>query len=45
MRLSVIEYLLNQSVEEAKTMIRIRSMRNVAFDSHWHTLELNEILM
>jgi KaiC/GvpD/RAD55 family RecA-like ATPase len=40
----VIDIKLDESTEEAKTMIRIRSMRNVAFDSHWHMLNLNENL-
>ena len=36
----VIDIKLDESAEEAKTMMRIRSMRNVRFDSRWHPLRI-----
>ena len=39
---SVIDLKLDDSGEETKNMIRIRSMRNVGFDSRWHSLRVDE---
>ena len=38
----VVDIKLDDTAEEAKSMMRIRSMRNVGFDSRWHQLELSE---
>ena len=38
----VIDFKLDETAEEAKSMIRIRSMRSVGFDSKWHTLKTGE---
>jgi KaiC/GvpD/RAD55 family RecA-like ATPase len=38
----VIDVKLDEASEEAKSMIRIRSMRNVGFDSRWHELKVAE---
>jgi KaiC/GvpD/RAD55 family RecA-like ATPase len=38
----VIDFKLDETGEEAKSMIRIRSMRNVGFDSKWHTVKTDE---
>ncbi len=38
----VIDVKLDESGEEARSMIRIRSMRSVGFDSRWHTLKVDE---
>ena len=38
----VIDFKLDETGEEAKSMIRIRSMRSVGFDSKWHTLKIGE---
>lgn len=38
----VTDIKLDESTEEAKSMIRIRSMRNVGFDAHWHPLKVDE---
>jgi KaiC/GvpD/RAD55 family RecA-like ATPase len=40
----VIDVKLDETSEEARTMMRIRSMRNVGFDSRWHPLKVNENL-
>lgn len=33
---------LDETSEEAKSMIRIKSMRNVGFDARWHQLITDE---
>jgi KaiC/GvpD/RAD55 family RecA-like ATPase len=38
----VIDIKLDEISEEAKTMMRIRSMRNVGFDAHWYPLRIAE---
>ncbi len=40
----VIDFKLDETGDEAKSMIRIRSMRNVGFDSRWHRLMTGENL-
>jgi len=39
---SVIDMKLDETREEAKSMIRIRSMRNAGFDAHWYPLRIAE---
>jgi len=36
----VVDFKLDESGEEARSMIRIKSMRNVGFDSRWHPLKV-----
>ena len=36
----VIDFRLDETGEQARSMIRIRSMRNVGFDSHWHSVKV-----
>jgi len=38
----VIDIKLDETSEEARSMMRIRSMRNVGFDSRWHPLRIDE---
>jgi KaiC/GvpD/RAD55 family RecA-like ATPase len=38
----VIDIKLDEISEEARTMMRIRSMRNVGFDAHWYPLRIAE---
>jgi KaiC/GvpD/RAD55 family RecA-like ATPase len=38
----VIDFKLDETSEEARSMIRIRSMRNVGFDARWHPLRIAE---
>ena len=38
----VIDIKLDESTEEARSMMRIRSMRNVGFDAHWYPLKIAE---
>jgi KaiC/GvpD/RAD55 family RecA-like ATPase len=38
----VIDFKLDETGEEAKSMIRIRSFRSAGFDSKWHPLITNE---
>jgi KaiC/GvpD/RAD55 family RecA-like ATPase len=38
----VLDFKLDETGEEARTMIRIKSMRNVGFDSRWHRLKTAE---
>lgn len=38
----VIDVKLDETSEEAKSMIRIKSMRNVGFDARWHQLISDE---
>lgn len=40
----VIEFKVDEASEEARSMVRIRSMRNASFDSKWHPLSVNENL-
>jgi hypothetical protein len=40
----VIDIKLDESTEEARGMMRIRSMRNVGFDAHWYPLRIAAIL-
>jgi KaiC/GvpD/RAD55 family RecA-like ATPase len=36
----IIDFMLEEAAEETRTMIRIRSMRDLHFDSHWHQLKV-----
>jgi KaiC/GvpD/RAD55 family RecA-like ATPase len=38
----VVDFKLDESAEEARTLIRVRSMRNVGFDARWHPLRIGE---
>ena len=38
----VIDIKLDETAEEARSMMRIRSMRNMAFDARWHSLKIAE---
>ena len=38
----VIDFKLDDTGEETKDMMRIRSMRNVGFDRKWHTLKVDK---
>ncbi len=38
----VIDFKLEESGEETRNLIRIRSMRNVGFDSRWYPLKIGE---
>jgi KaiC/GvpD/RAD55 family RecA-like ATPase len=38
----IIEFKLEESGEETRDLIRIRSMRNVGFDRRWHPLRIGE---
>jgi len=38
----VIDIKLDESTEEARSMMRIKSMRNVGFDAHWYPLRIAE---
>jgi len=38
----VVDLKLDESSEEVKSLIRVRSMRNVGFDAHWHPLRIGE---
>jgi len=38
----VIDIKLDETSEEAKSMMRVRSMRNVGFDARWHALTIDE---
>ena len=38
----VVDIRFDDTEEEARSMMRIRSMRNVGFDSRWHKLEVGE---
>ena len=38
----VVDIRLDETTEEARSMMRIRSMRSVGFDSRWHQLEVGE---
>ncbi len=38
----VIDIKLDQSGEETRNLVRIRNLRNVAFDSRWHRLKISE---
>jgi len=38
----VIDFRLDDEGEETKNMVRVRSMRNVGFDSRWHPLKVGE---
>ena len=38
----VVDLKLDESGEEARSLIRIRSMRNVGFDARWHALKIGE---
>jgi KaiC/GvpD/RAD55 family RecA-like ATPase len=38
----VIDIKLDEVSQEAKSMMRIRSMRNVGFDAHWYPLRTSE---
>ncbi len=40
----VIDVKLDETSEEARSMIRIRSMRTAPFDSRWHTLRVTDNL-
>jgi len=38
----VVDIKLDETTEEARSLMRIRSMRNVGFDSRWHPLRMDE---
>jgi KaiC/GvpD/RAD55 family RecA-like ATPase len=38
----VIDVKLDETAEEPRSMMRIRSMRNVGFDARWHQLKIDE---
>ncbi len=38
----IIDFKLEESGEETKNIIRIRTMRNVSFDSRWHQLKIGK---
>jgi KaiC/GvpD/RAD55 family RecA-like ATPase len=38
----VIDFKLDEAAEEARSAIRIRSMRNLGFDTKWHPLTVDE---
>ncbi len=38
----IIDFKLDDSVEEPRNLIRIRNMRNVGFDGRWHPLKIDE---
>jgi len=38
----VVDIKLDDTAEEARSMMRIRSMRNVGFDARWHPLKIAE---
>jgi len=38
----VIDIKLDETTDEARSMMRIRSMRNMGFDSRWHQLKIEE---
>jgi KaiC/GvpD/RAD55 family RecA-like ATPase len=40
----VIDFKIDEAGEEARDVIRIRSMRNVAFDRRWHPLKIGKNL-
>jgi len=40
----VIDFKLDETTEEARSAIRIRSMRNMGFDARWHLLKTDENL-
>jgi KaiC/GvpD/RAD55 family RecA-like ATPase len=39
---AVIDFKLEETSEDAKDLIRIRSMRNIHFDRKWHSLKMND---
>ena len=39
---NVVDFKLEQTSEDTKDLIRIRSMRNVHFDRKWHELRTGE---
>ncbi len=39
---AIIDMKLDESGEEPKNLIRIRSMRNIGFDARWHLLKMTE---
>jgi len=36
----VIDFILDEAGEETINKVRVRNMRNVGFDSHWHNLQV-----
>jgi KaiC/GvpD/RAD55 family RecA-like ATPase len=38
----IIDFKLEEAAEETRTMIRIRSMRDLHFDSHWHQVKVGD---
>jgi len=38
----IIDFKLEEAGEEMRNLMRIRSMRNVNFDSRWHQLRVSE---
>ena len=38
----VVDFKLDESGEETRNIIRLRRMRNVGFDSHWHKLKVSK---
>jgi len=41
---AVVDIKLDETTEEARSLMRVRSMRNVGFDAHWHQLKADENL-
>ncbi len=39
---AVIDFRIKEVNDETRSLIRIRSMRTVHFDSRWHRLEIGE---
>jgi len=38
----IIDFKVDETGQEARDLMRIRSMRKVGFDRRWHTLEIGE---
>ena len=38
----VIDIKLDETTEEARSMMRIRAMRNAGFDARWHRLKIGD---
>ena len=40
----VVDFKIDEVGEETRDVLRIRGMRNVAFDRRWHSLKIGENL-
>ena len=38
----VIDFKLDESVDPVRNLVRIRSMKDIGFDGHWHQLKIGE---